>query len=120
MPKILTRMWNEGEHIRHAIVRTYRLENPHPNTKAPIVLPSVGAPNDAGSASGAMILKEVVKGDGGQLDKLPKISGMRRERNRYDVADQDKALKYSKRTAGFRCVWKNIQPVHVGRGRCAP
>jgi hypothetical protein len=64
-----------------------RLENPHPNTKAPIVLPNVGAPNDAGSGIGVMILKKVVKGDGGQLDKLPKISGTRRGRSGYDVAD---------------------------------
>ena len=83
------------------------------------MLPNVGAPNDAGSDSGAMMLKEVVKGDGGQLDKLPNIWGMRGE-NGYKVVGQDKALKYSVNTAGFRCVWKNMQPVHVGRGGCAP
>jgi hypothetical protein len=84
------------------------------------VLPYVGAPNDAGSGIGVMILKEVVKGDEGQLDKLPKISGTRRGRSGYNVADQDEALKYSMKTPGFRCVWKNMQPVHVGRGRYVP
>lgn len=62
------------------------------------MLPNVGAPNDAGS-DGAMMLKEVVKGDGGQLDKLPNIWGMRGE-NGYKVVGQDKALKYSVNTAG--------------------